>query len=98
MLLATIGVALLLLPLSVYLFKKVEEESSRNLITIDELDKLPSDSPPLIVKQMRGGKVQQTLCYFLPCEMDSEAIVAEVDVRDRLFAKLRPDTTITITH
>lgn len=98
MLLAIIGIAALLLPLSVYLFKKVEEESSRNLVSISELDDFPSDNQPVIVKQMKGGKVQQTLCYFLPYEVASEAIVAEVDVRDRFLSKLRPDNTITITH
>ncbi len=98
MLLAIIGIAALLLTLSVYLFKKVEEEDSRSLISMDELDEIPSDSPPVIVKQMKGGKVQQTLCYFLPGEVTPEAVVAEVDARDRLFLKLRPDNTITITH
>ncbi|MGB3778214.1 MAG: hypothetical protein WA960_07630 [Tunicatimonas sp.] len=98
MLLAIIGIAALLLTLSVYLFKKVEEEDSRSLISMEELDEIPSDNPPVIVKQMKGGKVQQTLCYFLPGEVTPKAVVAEVDVRDRLFSKLRPDNTITITH
>jgi hypothetical protein len=98
MLLAIIGIAALLLPLSVYLFKKVEEEDNRSLISIDELNEFPSDNPPVIVKQMRGGKVQQTLCYFLPGEVVPEAVVKEVDVRDRFFSKLRPDNTITITQ
>ncbi len=97
MLLVIIGIAALLLPLSVYLFKKVEEEDSPSLISINALNELPSDNPPLIVKQLKGGKVEQTLCYFLPCEVAPRAIVAEVDVRDRLFSKLRLDTTITIT-
>ena len=97
MLLAIIGIAVLLLPLSVYLFKKVEEEDVCNFISLDELDDLPLDNPPVIVKQMKGGEVQQTLCYFLPYEVAPEAVVAEVDTRDRLFSKLRPDNTITIT-
>ena len=96
MLLAIIGIAVLLLPLSVYLFKKVEEEDRSGLISIDELDEFPSENPPVIVKQMKGGKVEQTLCYFLPDEVAAEGITTEMDARDRLFSKLRPDSTFTI--
>ena len=99
MLIAIISVAaLLLLPISVYLFSKVEEENGRRIISIDALDDLPLDNPPVIVSQMKGGEVQQTLCYFLPQGVATEAAtVEEGDVRDRLLAKLQLDNTITIT-
>ncbi|MGB3850906.1 MAG: hypothetical protein WA958_13125 [Tunicatimonas sp.] len=96
MLLTIIIAAALLLPLSVYLFKKVEEESDHTLIPADELEAFSADDPPIIVKQMRGGKVEQTLCYFLSPEVSPKNAVAKVDQRDPLFAKLQLDETIVI--
>ena len=88
-------VALLLA--SVYLFKKAEQEQIPNQISIDDLDRLSLDAPPVIVSQMKGGKVQQTLCYLSACDSPSGAAIVEIDVRDRLLSRLRPDRTITIT-
>jgi hypothetical protein len=96
MLLTVLVVAALLLPLSVYLFKKVEEESDHALISAEELEAFSADDPPIIVKQMRGGKVEQTLCYFLSPEVSPQDAVAQVDQRDPLFAKLQLDETIVI--
>ena len=97
MLLLTIGVTTaVLLFLSVYLFGKAEQESDRGKVTIDELDKLPLEVPPVIVSQMKNGKVQRTLCYFSSYEEVAEPAVVEVDVRDQLLARLRPDSTIQI--
>ena len=95
-----IGIAaIILLPLSVYLFGKVDQERGRSTISIDDLNELPLDAPPVIVSQMKNGKVQQTLCYFssYDYEMVPEAAVVEVDARDRFLTKLHPDNTITIS-
>ena len=90
-------VTIILLPLSVYLFSKVEQERKRNTISIDELKDLPLDTPPVLVSQMKNGEVQQTLCYFSPYDVMPETEVVEVDVRDRFLSKLSLDNTITIT-
>lgn len=91
-------VTLILLPLSVYLFNKVEQERGRSTISIEDLKDLPLDAPPVIVRQMKNGKVQQTLCYFSPYDDTvPETSVVEVDVRDRFLAKLQLDNTITIS-
>ena len=92
-------VTLVLLPLSVYLFSKVDQNQGRSTISIDDLNDLPLDTPPVIVSQMKNGKVQQTLCYFSPhdYEVVPETAVVEVDARDRFLSKLRLDNTITIS-
>lgn len=93
-----IGIAaFVLLLLSVCLFSKVDQERGRGKISLDELKDLPLSNPPVLVSQMKNGKVQKTLCYFPPHETAPETSVVEVDVRDQLFARLQPDNTITIT-
>ncbi len=91
-------VTLVLLPLSVYLFSKVEQERGHSTISVEDLKGLPLEAPPVIVSQMKNGKVQQTLCYFSPYEdAVPKTSVVEVDVRDRFLAKLQLDNTITIS-
>ena len=92
-------VTAVLLPLSVYLFSKVDQERGCGTISIDDLNDLSLEAPPVIVSQMKNGKIQKTLCYFSPNDYESvpEGAVIEVDARDRLLARLRPDNTITIS-
>ena len=92
-------VTVVLLPLSVYLFNKVEQERGRSTISLDDLNEMSLDTPPVIVSQMKNGKVQQTLCYFSPhdYEVVPETAVVEVDARDRFLSKLQLDNTITIS-
>ncbi len=85
-----------LLLVSVYLFSKVEQEKGRGRISLDDLQNLSLSAPPVIVSQMKNGEVQQTLCYFSPQDVVPETSVVEVDVRDRMFARLRPDQDICI--
>ena len=94
-----IGIAtVILLPLSVYLFSKVDQDRGHSTISLDDLNGLSLDTPPVIVSQMKDGKVQKTFCYFSPYDYEvvPEAAVVEVDARDRFLTKLRPDNTITI--
>ena len=95
-----IGIAtIILLPLSVYLFSKVDQDRSRSTISMDDLNELSLDAPPVIVSQMKNGKVQQTLCYFSPYDYEvvPETAVVELDARDHFLTKLRLDNTITIS-
>ena len=98
-LLAIALITIILLPLSVYLFSKVDQDRGRSTISMDDLSELSLGAPPVIVTQMKNGKVQQTLCYFSPhdYEVVPETAVVEVDARDRFLSKLRPDNTITIS-
>lgn len=95
--LAIIGIAIvILLMLSVYLLSKVEQERGRHKLSIEDIQNLSLDTPPVIVSQMKNGEVQQTLCYFSPYDVVPDTTVVEVDVRERLFSRLRPDGTIAI--
>ena len=91
-------VTFVLLPLSVYLFSKVEQERGRSTISMEDLKDLSLNAPPVIVSQMKNGEVQQTLCYFSPYDdAEPQTSVVEVDVRDRFLSKLQLDNTITIS-
>ena len=92
-------VTAILLPLSVYLFSKVDQNRGHSTISLDDLNNLSLDAPPVIVSQMKNGKVQQTLCYFSPYDYEvvPDTAVVEVDARDRFLSKLHPDNTITIS-
>ena len=92
-------VTAVLLPLSVYLFSKVDQDRGCSTISIDDLNDLSLDVPPVIVSQMKNGKIQKTMCYFSSDDFEAvpEAAVVELDARDRFLSKLRPDNTITIS-
>lgn len=97
MLLLIVGIATTALLLaSVYLFKKVEQEREPGQISIEDLNGLSFSNPPVIVSQVKGGEVQQTLCYLSSYDTVLGAAVVEVDVRDRLLSRLHPDRTITV--
>ena len=87
--------AFTVLLLAIFFLSKTEVEKKGGKMFLHELKELPAESPSIVVSQIKGGEVLETLCYLASSPAVPEDMVVEVDIRDALSAKLNPVSRFT---